>query len=86
MGRWMLRPHRNRHLRVEWTIDDLELRRNVYSRAHYSRLPQRHRDTEKLQIKSLGRWYLEVNSLCVILFVSLCLCGELFQAIRLVAP
>src|SRR6266571_3167244 len=45
-----------------------------------------HRDTEKLQIKSLGRWYVEVNSLCVILFVSLCLCGELFQAIRLVAP
>ena len=34
MGRRMLRPHRDRHLRVERTIDNLELRRNVYGGAH----------------------------------------------------
>src|SRR6266403_460546 len=30
----MLWPHRDRHLRVERTIDNLELRRNVYGGAH----------------------------------------------------
>src|SRR5258705_7253460 len=34
VGRWMLGPHRNGHLRVERSIDDLELRWNVWRSTH----------------------------------------------------
>src|SRR6266404_7907467 len=34
VSRRMLWAHRNRHLRVERTIDDLKLRRNVYGGTH----------------------------------------------------